>query len=203
MSSPAVAAFLIPSRAFRHCLGLSMRDTHRAACRAARSFKAMIAAASRPALVAPALPMASVPTGMPAGIWTMESRLSCPLSACGFDRHAEHGQGGHRRHHARQVGGPAGAGHDHLEAAVAGALGIVHQALGRAVRGDDPHLVRNVQMFKHINGMAHGLPVRLAAHDDPDQRLPCLRFGIPSPPRKKRRHYRGGPAERNEQWANR
>ncbi len=40
-----------------------------------------MAAASSPAFTAPARPMASVPTGMPAGIWTMESRLSMPLSA--------------------------------------------------------------------------------------------------------------------------
>ena len=32
-------------------------------------------------MIAPARPMASVPTGMPAGIWTIDSRLSMPLSA--------------------------------------------------------------------------------------------------------------------------
>ena len=36
------------------------------------SLSARMAAASRPALVAPALPIARVPTGTPAGIWTME-----------------------------------------------------------------------------------------------------------------------------------
>jgi len=34
------------------------------------------------------------PTGMPAGICTMESNESMPLRAWLFDRHAEHGQGG-------------------------------------------------------------------------------------------------------------
>ena len=29
--------------------------------------------------MAPGLPMASVPTGMPPGIWTIDSRLSIPL----------------------------------------------------------------------------------------------------------------------------
>jgi hypothetical protein len=43
---------------------------------------ARIAAASSPALIAPALPIASVPTGTPAGIWTIDSRLSMPDSAC-------------------------------------------------------------------------------------------------------------------------
>ena len=32
-------------------------------------------------MIAPGLPIASVPTGTPAGIWTIESRLSMPLSA--------------------------------------------------------------------------------------------------------------------------
>ena len=42
---------------------------------------AMIATASSAAFAAPASPMASVATGTPAGIWTIESRLSRPLSA--------------------------------------------------------------------------------------------------------------------------
>src|SRR6185312_9950109 len=46
----------------------------------AGSVIARIAAASRAAFTAPARPIAKVPTGMPAGICTMESRLSKPLS---------------------------------------------------------------------------------------------------------------------------
>src|SRR5690348_423179 len=54
-----------------------------------RSTEAMILASPRPtmdaakmaALTAPALPIARVPTGMPAGIWTMERRLSMPFNA--------------------------------------------------------------------------------------------------------------------------
>ena len=42
---------------------------------------ARMAAASRAALVAPATPMANVPTGMPAGICTIDSSESRPLSA--------------------------------------------------------------------------------------------------------------------------
>src|SRR5205085_12549118 len=47
----------------------------------AGSDRASTAAASSAALIAPALPMARVPTGMPAGICTIESRLSMPFSA--------------------------------------------------------------------------------------------------------------------------
>jgi hypothetical protein len=40
-----------------------------------------MAVASRAAFTAPARPMASVPTGTPAGICTMETRESTPFSA--------------------------------------------------------------------------------------------------------------------------
>ena len=40
---------------------------------------ARIAMASKAALVAPGLPMARVPTGIPPGIWTVESSESMPL----------------------------------------------------------------------------------------------------------------------------
>ena len=67
-----------------------------------------------PALIAPAWPMASVPTGMPAGIWTIDSRLSMPFSAWLSTGTPSTGSGGHRRGHARQVRRAAGAGDDHL-----------------------------------------------------------------------------------------
>ena len=41
-----------------------------------------MAAASRAALTAPARPIARVPTGTPAGIWTIDSRLSMPFRLC-------------------------------------------------------------------------------------------------------------------------
>ena len=43
-------------------------------------FRARIAAARSPALAAPLAPMASVPTGMPLGIWTIERSESTPRS---------------------------------------------------------------------------------------------------------------------------
>ena len=42
---------------------------------------ASTAVASKAALIAPARPIASVPTGTPAGIWTIDRRLSMPESA--------------------------------------------------------------------------------------------------------------------------
>src|SRR5690606_2056977 len=64
----------------------AVRSARHFASRPARasSDRARIWAASRPALVAPASPMARVPTGTPPGIWTMESRESSPFSALDF-----------------------------------------------------------------------------------------------------------------------
>ncbi len=59
--------------------------------------------------------MARVPTGMPPGIWTMESRISMPFSALDSIGTPSTGRSVMRGGHARQVRGPAGAGDDHLE----------------------------------------------------------------------------------------
>ncbi|HWT99856.1 MAG TPA: hypothetical protein VN229_19630, partial [Terriglobales bacterium] len=66
---------------------------------------------------------------------------------------------------------PAGTGDDHLQAAAARRLSILHHALGRAVRGYDTHFMRYIKFSQDLNGMAHGLPIRLATHDDADQGL--------------------------------
>ena len=57
------------------------RGTSRASRRGPASFNARIAIASSAALTAPALPIASVPTGIPPGIWTVERSESRPSSA--------------------------------------------------------------------------------------------------------------------------
>ena len=67
------------------------------------------------------LPMASVPTGMPAGIWAMESRESMTCQGLGFHRHAEYRQAGLGGRHARQVSGAAGTGDDDFDAAASAA----------------------------------------------------------------------------------
>ena len=65
------------ARTFAVCAARNARRRSRTSARSC----ATTAAASSAAFVAPALPIASVPTGMPAGICTIESRLSIPLSA--------------------------------------------------------------------------------------------------------------------------
>ncbi len=64
--------------------------------------------ANSAAFVAPALPMASVATGTPPGICTIESSESSPLSVLDSHGHAQHGQRGVRGDHAGQMGRASG-----------------------------------------------------------------------------------------------
>ena len=106
-----------------------------------------------PALPPPAMPHSPPRRGRspacrpesPAGIWTIDSRLSMPFSACDLDRHAQHRQRRPGRAHAGQMGRAAGSGDDHLQAAIPRGHGIVAQPVRRAVGGDDPDLVRHRQ----------------------------------------------------------
>ena len=74
----------------------------------------MMAAANNAALIAPALPIASVPTGIPAGICTMDNKESIPfraLDGTGTPKPA----GGLRRCHAGQVGRTSGTGNNDFQ----------------------------------------------------------------------------------------
>ena len=97
-------------------------------------------AASKPALRA--LPTATVATGMPAGICTIESSESSPYEVLERHRDADHRQRRHRRRHAGQVCRAARTGDDHADAAVGGGARVLVHHVGGAVRGHDAHLVR-------------------------------------------------------------
>jgi ribosomal protein L19E len=71
----------------------------------------------QPALIAPARPIASVPTGMPPGHLDDRQQAIHARQRLRFDRHAQHRQPRHRRRHAGQMGGTAGARHDDLQPA--------------------------------------------------------------------------------------
>ena len=119
----------------------------RAAARGARAcMRATIAAASSAAFAAPGSPMASVPTGTPFGICTIESSASTPLSAVAGIGTPSTGRTVLAATIPGQVRRAAGGGDDDLEAARLGALGVLEHPVGRAMRGDDAHLVRNVEL---------------------------------------------------------
>ena len=97
-------------------------------CRAG-SVVARISTARRPALAAPAAPMASVPTGMPFGICTMESRESKPCSAVAAMGTPSTGRTV-GRDHAGQVRRAARAGDDDAQAASDGGVRVIEEQSG-------------------------------------------------------------------------
>jgi hypothetical protein len=93
-----------------------------------------------------------------------------PAQDLRLDRHAEHGEDRLGRAHAGQMRRAAGAGDDHLEAAPLGLRGVLEQQVRRAMRGHDARLERHAERFERECGVLHGLPIRLRAHDDADER---------------------------------
>ena len=60
---------------------------------------------------------------------------------------------------------------DNLNSARFRARRILDHPVRRAMRGNDLGFVRNAEVFQGLGGMAHGVPIGLATHDDADQRL--------------------------------
>ena len=115
--------------------------------------------------MAPGLPMASVPTGMPAGICRSGRSESLPSSAWVFIGTPKTGSG------VSDAVMPAVCcstrTRDHnLEALFACRLGELEQSLWRAVSGDDEGPMANAERVQRVGGMFHGCPIGLASHDD-------------------------------------
>ena len=128
----------------------------------------------------------SVPTGTPPGICTIDSSESSPFSAL-THRHAEDRHHRVRRDHAGQVGGAAGAGDDHLDAAGLGARRELLQEHRSAVSGDDLHLVGDRRARRAPLPRLHGRPVGARPHDDGDEGLGHLSRGRARSPRLRAR----------------
>ena len=130
---------------------------------------ARMAAAASPALVAPATPMANVATGMPAGICTIDSSESRPLSA--FDCTGTPSTGSvvlEAVMPGRWAAPPAPAMMTSMPRACA-RRGVFEQQVGSAVRGDHAGLVGDAELVERFGRGAHRLPVGSRAHDDADQ----------------------------------
>ncbi len=118
---------------------------------------------------APDLPMATVATGMPRGICTIDSSESMPDSDARLHGHADDRQACLGGRHAGQMGGAAGPGDQDLEAALDSGAGVLEQQIGSAVSRYDPRLERDAELGQRLGGVRHRRPVRLGPHDDADQ----------------------------------
>src|SRR5579864_2323751 len=100
----------------------------------------------------------------------------------------------------------AGACDDHLEPAAGRTLGVGRHSLGRAVRGNDSALMRNAERAQGLRCGLEGGPVRLASHDEADERLLAGHASLMvggQITRKEAAHYRGAkPMEKPRRRSN-
>ena len=109
--------------------------------------------------MAPALPMASVPTGMPPGICAMESSESSPLRAFDSTGTPRTGRTVFEAVMPGKMRGAAGSRDDDLDAALLGGGRVFEQQVGRAVSGDDLRFMWNTEIGERLGGVLHGFPV--------------------------------------------
>ena len=165
-------------RTFAVCSARNWRSRSRSSGRDV----ARMPTASSPALVAPGFPIASVPTGTPPGIWTIDSSESRPWSDALCTGTPSTGRIVCDGHHARQVRRAAGAGDDHLNAARLRALRELRHPDRRAVGRHHFLFEDDAETLEHLGRVRHRVPVGGGAHDQRDER--CVRHG------RKRKVYR-------------
>jgi hypothetical protein len=68
---------------------------------------------------------------------------------------------------------------DDFEAARFRTFGKGIKPLGRAMRRNDLRLKRHAEFRQNVGGVFHRRPVRLAAHDDADERLGFAHRSLP------------------------
>ncbi len=71
--------------------------------------------------------------------------------------------------HAGQMSRATGGGDEDLDAARFGSGDVLRGLLGRAMRGEDAALVRDIEARERLGRVAHGFPIAFAAHDDADE----------------------------------
>ena len=104
--------------------------------------------------------MASVPTGIPAGICTMECRLSTPDKAFDSTGTPNTGSGVSAAANAGQVRRAARAGDHDPEALGLGALGEGEEPVRRSVGRDDARIVGDLERVERLRGVPPSSPSR-------------------------------------------
>ena len=121
-----------------------------------------MATASRAALVAPALPIASVPTRHSRRhLHNREERVHS-LEHLAFYRNSENRQNCLRCGHARKMRGAAGTGDDHFQSPAFSLGRILSKPQRRPMSGDNPAFVRHFKLREQLIGMPQRFPIRLA-----------------------------------------
>ena len=127
--------------------------------------------ASSAAFFAPCEPIASVPTGTPPGICTIDEQRVEAAERVAVHRHAEHRQERLGCDDARQMSRQAGRRDDHFQAALLGRLHVFRDQFRRPVRRGHFCFVRNIEFIEYLGRRLHRFPIRLRAHQDADERF--------------------------------
>ena len=93
------------------------------------------------------------------------------LEGGALHRNPQHGEEGVRGHHAGQVRGATRRGNQHLDTPRVRGTHVLHGGAGGAVRGEHAALVIDSEAGQGVARVLHGLPVRLAAHQDAHEGL--------------------------------
>lgn len=93
------------------------------------------------------------------------------IERAALDGHADNGQGGHRRNHARQMCCTARPCDNRAQPPRGRGARVLDEAVGRAVCGDDGELVRDLELVEDARGREHDGQVRVGAHDDAHERV--------------------------------
>ena len=115
-----------------------------------------------------ALPIAIVATGTPGGICTIESSESSPSSVLPRTGTPITGSLVLAAVIPGRCAAPPAPAIRTRSPRAAAPFSVAEQQVGRAVRGDDAHLVRDAQLAQRRRRGPHRLEVRAAAHDDAD-----------------------------------
>ena len=129
-----------------------------------------MATASRPALAAPEAPMATVATGTPFGICTIDSSESSPFNAALCMGTPMTGTTVYAATTPARWAAPPAPAMMTCRPRLSSGRRVLRRQCRRAVRGDDFRLVGHAKPLQDFGGLPHGVPVRLAAHDDAHER---------------------------------
>ena len=121
-------------------------------------------------MTAPARPIASVPTGTPAGICTIESSESIPFSVFDSTGTPSTGSAVFAAAIPGRCAAPPAPAISTCSPRASADAGVLEEEVGRAVGRDDALLERDAERVERLGGVPHRLPVGAGAHDQADER---------------------------------
>src|SRR5438034_666406 len=87
------------------------------------------------------------------------------------DRNSDDRQRGFGGGDSSEMSGTSGAGDNHLQSSFACGSYILESSMGLTVRAIHPNLIWNFELLQDLRGFLHDRKIRVAAHDNADERF--------------------------------